>query len=325
MKTPPVLRRLALAASAFLLLHAGTSFAAERVRLAINLAPVSALTLVAQQKGLFTKNGLDVAIANFSSGRQALETVLGGGADVATAAESPVTAATFANQKVALLSRIEYSQLKTLVAFPGYKKPSDLKGKKLGYAAGTGSEVYTAELLKRIGLTKADVTLVALRPQDMAAALASGGVDAYSIWEPHIANGRKALGDKAQLIDLENVYAETMNIVVTEDYARKNPKVSAALLKSLIEAEQWLKANPNDAVTLVASAVGMKKEELAEIWDDYVFEVVLDKRTSDTLRNHAQWRIDSGNAAGGATAVPDFGKVIFTAPLKEIAPDRVRL
>lgn len=316
------LRSLALIAGLALSLHAA---AAEKVRLAINLSPISALPLIAQNKGYFQQQGLEVTIANFTSGRQALETVLGGGADIATAAEAPVTAATFAKQKVALLARMEYSELKTLVVAPGYKTPADLKGKRIGYAAGTGSEVYTHELLKRIGLSKGDVTLVNLRPQDMVAAAASGSIDAYNIWEPHVANGRKTLGDKARLLALDSVYSETFNVVVTDDYAKKNPKIAVSFLRALLEAERWLKANREDAITLTSQLTGMKREDLAEVWSDYVFELMLDDLTVKALTKHAQWRIDSGNAAGGATTLPDFGTVIQTGPLKEVAPARIKL
>ncbi len=205
------------------------------------------------------------------------------------------------------------------------EQPADLKGKRIGYTAGTGSEDYTHELLKRLGLAKTDVTLVNLRPQDMIAALASNSIDAYNIWEPYIANGRKALGDKVKIIDLDSVYSETFNIVVTQDYAAKNPKVTVAFLKALLQAEQWLKANREEAITLVAGLTGMKREDLAEVWNDYIYELVLDERTVKALRNHAQWRIDTGNAAGGATVLPDFGKVIDAGPLKQAAPERVKL
>jgi NitT/TauT family transport system substrate-binding protein len=315
----------AISGACVALLITGSAQAADKVRLAINLSPISALPLIAQQRGLFTKHGLDVSITNFTTGRQALETVIGGGADIATAAESPVTAAVFAGQKVQLLARMEYSELKTVVVVPGAKQLSDLKGKRIGYTAGTGSEVYTHELLKKAGLAKSDVTLVNLRPQDMIAAAASGSIDAYNIWEPFVANGRKALGAKAVILAPKNVYSETFNVVVTEAYAAQNHTVAVAFLRALLEAERWLTANRSEAIALVGKSVNLKPEELAEVWNDYVFELVLDKRTLDALKNHGQWRIDTGNAAGNARTLPDFGKVLHRGPLQQVAPERVKI
>lgn len=303
----------------------GIAAAAEKIRLAQNLAPISGLVIIAKHKGLFDKQGLDVSVSNFTSGRQALETVLGGGADIATTAEAPITAAALARQKIALLARMEYSDDKTLVSkASGINTPADLKGKRIGYTAGTGGEIYSLTLLKKAGLSKNDVTLVNLRPQDMVAALASNSIDAYNTWEPHITNGKKALGDKVKEIDTKGVYAETFNLVVPEDYLAKNGKTVTSFLKAVLEAEQFLRANREESIGIIATATGMKKEELAEIWNDYVFELVLDERTLSTLKNHAQWRLDSGNAPAGST-LPDFGKLIFAAPLKQVAPDRVKI
>jgi aliphatic sulfonates family ABC transporter substrate-binding protein len=299
--------------------------AAEKVRLAQNLAPISGLVIVAKQKGLFDKQGLDVSVANFTSGRQALETVLGGGADIATTAEAPITAAAFARQKIALLARMEYSDDKTLVSkASGINTLADLKGKRLAYTAGTGGEIYTLSVLKKAGLSKSDVTLVNLRPQDMVAALSTGSIDAYNTWEPHIINGKKALGDKAKELDTKGIYAETFNLVVTEEYLAKNGKTVTAFLTAVAEAERYVKANPDESIGIIAAATGMKKDELAEIWKEYIFELVLDDKTLSTLKNHAQWRVDSGNAPAGA-AFPDFRKLIFPGPLKQVAADRVKI
>lgn len=306
-------------------LLSSTVIAAEKIRLAQNLAPISGLVIIAKQKGFFEKNGLDVNVSNFTSGRQALETVLGGGADIATTAEAPITAAALAQQKIVVLARIEYSDDKTLAnKASGINELADLKGKKIGYTAGTGSEIYTLTLLKKAGLTKNDVTLVNLRPQDFVPAIVSGSIDAYNTWEPHVANGRKALGANAKVLDTKGVYAETFNLVVTQDYLAANGKTIKAFLKSVLEAEHWLKANSKDAVAVVAEVTGMKKDELAEIWNDYVFELILDDRTLTTFKNHTQWRIESGNAPAGAT-LPDWQKIVLSEPLKQVAPDRVKL
>src|SRR5690606_33516494 len=254
--------------------------AAEKVRLAQNLSPISGVSIIAKEKGFFDRQGLDVQVSNFTSGKQCLQTVMGGGADIATTAEAPTTAAAMAKEPIAFLARTEYSELKTLVAKKADVAPiQDLKGKRIAFTAGTGSEVYTHALLKKAGLTEKDVKLVNLRPQDMAAALASGSIDAFNTWEPHVSNARRALADKVALVDTQGTYAETFNIVLTRDYLNKNGETVSKFLRALVEADTWIKANRNEAIAVVAKAVGLPEAELAAIWDDYVYEVVLDQRT----------------------------------------------
>lgn len=298
--------------------------AAEKVRLAQNLSPISGTVIVAKQKGFFAKHGLDVEVSNFTSGKKCLDTVLGGGADIATTAEAPTTAAAMSKQPIAFLARMEYSDLKTLVAADAkIGSFADLKGKKIGYTAGTGGEVYTMTLLKKAGLKPSDVSLTNLPPQGMVAAMAAGSIDALNTWEPHISNGLKALGSKAKLIDTKGVYSETFNIVVMQDWLAKNPATADKFLSAAIDAEGWMKANKAEAIKIVAEAVSMKEDELAGIWDEYVFDLVLDDKQLAVLKAHAEWRLESGNHPPNAT-MPDFSKVIFPDPLRRVAKDRVK-
>jgi NitT/TauT family transport system substrate-binding protein len=319
-------RALPLAAAAFAVLtQLPSAVAAEKLKLAQNQAPISGVSIVADRKGIFVKNGLEVEVLNFTTGKQCLDTVMGGAADIATTAEAPTTAAAMSGQKIAFLARTEYSYIKTLTATASsIGKLADLKGKRIAYTAGTGGEVYTMELLKKAGLGKDDVTLVNLRPQDMVAALSSASIDAYGTWEPHIANGIRALGAKATPLDTKGVYAETFNIVVMQDYLQKKPDVVKAFLKSLVEAETWIKANPDEAIKIVAEFVRMPVDELKPIWQDYVYQVALDAQVLDVLNAHAGWRLASGNHPPGAV-MPDWRTVIFPVPLKSVAPEKVTL
>jgi ABC-type nitrate/sulfonate/bicarbonate transport system substrate-binding protein len=315
----------ALGAIGLLSLAIAPASAVDQVRLAQNQSPISGISIVAKAKGFFEANGLDVSVSNFTTGKQCLDTVVGGGAEIATTAESPTTAAAMAKTPIAFLARTEYSDLKTLVATTaGIKTPADLKGKQIAYTAGTGSEVYTWTLLHGAKLETSDVKLVNLRPQEMAPALAAGSIDAYDTWEPHILNGKKALGGKVTQLETKGVYSETFNIVVMRDYAEKNPKVVRAFLKSLIEAEAWMKANRDDAIAVVADFVRMKRDDLESIWDEFVFHVALDQKVLDILKAHSTWRLATGNAPPNAT-MPDFSTVVLSAPLKDVAPDRVLL
>jgi ABC-type nitrate/sulfonate/bicarbonate transport system substrate-binding protein len=302
----------------------GASAEMLKARLAQNLSPISGLTIVAVQQGFFAKEGLEITVSNFTSGKQCLDTAVGGGADIATTAEAPTTAAAMAGLPIAFLARMEYSDDKTVASSKsGIKTTADLKGKKIAFTAGTGSEVYTDTLLKSAGLSRSDVTLVSLQPQEMLPALASGSIDAFDSWEPHISNAKKALGAGAVSVDTKGIYFETFNIVVTRDYLKNNEVLMEKFLKALIESEAWMNANPKEAIDVVAKATGIKVDDLTAIWPDYVFHVVLDDKQMDVLKTHSAWRVASGNHPPGVSSVPDFTKVVDPTPLKKVDPSRV--
>lgn len=314
---------LVISASIFLLFSAQSSWATMSARLAQNMSPISGMAMIAKKMGFFKKHGLNITVSGFTSGKQCLNAVIGGGADIATTAESPTTAAAMAHEPIAFLARMEISDLKTLVSVAsGIKTIADLKGKRIAFTAGTGSEVYTMTLLKKAGLTKNDVKLVNLRPQDMIPALATGSIDAYDTWEPHISNGKKALGKKVMELDTKGVYAETFNIVVMKDYLAKHPKLIDSFLRALIDAETWMHAHKQQAITIIAKTSGMKRATLANIWFDFNYHLVIDNRQLEILKKHSEWRLESGNHPPNAT-MPDFSKVIFAGPLKKIDPSRV--
>jgi ABC-type nitrate/sulfonate/bicarbonate transport system substrate-binding protein len=294
-----------------------------KARLAQNLSPISGITIIAKSEGLFEKHGLDITVSNFTTGKQCLDTVVGGGADIATTAEAPVTAAAMSGQPIAFVAGMEYSDLKTLGSTKaGLKTKADLKGKKIAFTAGTGSEVYTMALLKAAGLTATDVTLINLRPQEMLPALSAGSIDAFNTWEPNIANAKKALGAEVTELDTRGIYSETFNIVVMQSSLSSNPDLTEKFLAAIIDADAWIKAHPQEAMTTVAKVVGMKEDDLSPIWKDYIFHVAIGPKQLDALDIHAKWRLETGNHPPGAT-MPDFSKVIFPGPLRKLDASRV--
>lgn len=326
--TPRSTMLAATIASCVLPLAVSSTVAAETMsaHLAQNLSPISGVVLIAEKEGFFTKHGLDITVSNFTSGKQCLDTMMGGAADIATTAETPFTAAMFANQPVAFLARMEYSNDDMLAAVAAHiNNWADLKGKRIAYSAGTGSEITTDMILAKANLTHADVNLVNLRPQDMPSALASGSVDAYDTWEPHVYDGKKALGDKVKELSADGIYSETFNIAVTQAYLKTHEELIENFLAAMIDAEAWMKSHPQQAIADVADAVGMNAADLTPIWTKYVYHVALDQKQIDILTLNATWRLKTGNHPLGVTTMPELSKFIFPEPLHAVAPNRVSI
>jgi ABC-type nitrate/sulfonate/bicarbonate transport system substrate-binding protein len=67
---PPITRSAALALAVAAVLAQPLPAAAEKLKLAQNQAPISGISIVADRKGIFAKNGLEVEVLNFTTGKQ---------------------------------------------------------------------------------------------------------------------------------------------------------------------------------------------------------------------------------------------------------------
>ncbi len=72
-----------------------------------------------------------------------------------------------------------------IVARPGIKSVSELKGKKVGVEIGFVGHLLLLNALEKSGLTESDVTLVNVPTNETPQVLASGDVDAIVAWQPN--------------------------------------------------------------------------------------------------------------------------------------------
>ena len=163
----------------------------------VQLSPV----WIAEKKGYFKEEGLQVEIREFASGRAALQTMLNEkGIDLATASQTPVIFNSFHRNDYAVIGGMVYSDkdIKILARQDrGIKAPEDLKGKIVGITTGTAGQFFLSLFLTYHQMPMSDLKIVDLKPDRLSQALIEGQVDAIVTWEPYINQARKALGDKA--------------------------------------------------------------------------------------------------------------------------------
>lgn len=299
----------------------------SKLILAENRVPVSAVTIIAYERGFFENEDLNIIVKNFASGKFCLDAVVAGAADFATVAETPLMRAGLAGQKVKVVATFEYSDndIKVLARRDkGIKNPQDLKGKKIATLFGTSAEFFTSSFLNYYGLETSDVKMTNLNPPNMITAIDRGDVDAIIIWEPHVYNGKKLLGDNGIIFELREIYIETFNIAVKEELIQKKPQVIKRFLQALIEAENYIQDNREEAIRIVADYVGMDSSTLNNIWDDFNFDVHLAQYLLDFLTKEAIWAKKTGTAPGFDIETIDFWALIYPEILKQIDSSRVR-
>ncbi|MGI0043302.1 MAG: ABC transporter substrate-binding protein, partial [Nitrososphaeraceae archaeon] len=136
------------------------------------------------------------------------------------------------------------------------KSGSDLKGKKVAINSRRNIDHLMMLLyLKKFGLTESDVELIEVPFPRMEAAVTTGSVDAIATAEPFITLALDR--ERLRLLDWNYVAVRPMTFVstyvVTEDFAKKNPKIVKAFSQVLGKAAEVANTDPKRARASLSS------------------------------------------------------------------------
>jgi len=298
----------------------------EKITIAYSTLPETALAQVAQSRGYFRAEGLEVTPHLFPYGKRALEDLLAGQADIATVAETPVMFAIMKGDKISIIATIHTSSLGHAIMARkdrGILSLADLKGKKIAATLGTTSDFFLDAMLITHGISRKDVQVVDLKAEEIPDALARGAVDAVSTFTLYTALTQKKLGDRVITFRDKDINWYPFNIVATQEFIRKNPGKVKKMLRALVKAEEFVRGNPAEAQKIVADFSGIEIAIIREIWADADFTVTLDQSVILALEEESRWAMKS--RLTNARKVPNYLDFIYFDGLKSVKPEAVRI
>jgi ABC-type nitrate/sulfonate/bicarbonate transport system substrate-binding protein len=313
---------LAVVALAYLLTNKSTT-TDGKITIAEGSQPIAALIYIANEKGYFKDEGLNVELKPFATGKLCLDAVIGGGADYATVAETPIMHAAFSDQPIKVVATIHRAKENTFCIAnktKGINTPADLKGKTIAVPIGTNAEYALSKFLTANGLKSSDIKKVNLSPPEMIGPIAKGNVDAVVAWQPHIGRCEAALGKDGMRFSFASLYTETYNLVTNRILAEDKSDVTVKILKALDRANNFLHANPEESIGIVARRLGMDRVELEKIWPIYNFGLDLKPSLIDVLESEAQWAVDEGQHDKKDILMKNF---VSTTALRKVLKDSV--
>ena len=209
---------------------------------------------IAEQLGYFKEEGLNVIIADFAGGSQALRAVVGGSADVVSGAYEHTLnmqpkgqyLQCFVQQGRAPQIAIGISAAKAKT----YKSPRDLKGLKVGVSApGSSTHMIVNYFISKDGLKPSDISVVGVGLGATAiTALKSGQIDAVSNTDPVMTKLEqdgdvKIIADTRTLKGTEQVLGGPMPagcLYAPVDFIKKNPNTVQAMTNAIVRADKWI-------------------------------------------------------------------------------------
>ena len=221
---------------------------------------------IAERRGFFKDEKLDVEIVDFPGGARALQAMVGGSADIVSGAyEHTINMQAKGINIVGIALEGRYSGIvlgvhKSKAA--QYKSPKDLKGWKIGVTApGSSTNMMVSSLLARESLAPDAVSIIGVGATAGAVvAMRKGDIEAISNLDPVIAR-LEAAGDIVTVVDtrtakgMKDVYGGAYHagcIYAPVEWVKKNPNTAQAVVNAMVRAALWLqKARPEEVVATV--------------------------------------------------------------------------
>ena len=224
---------------------------------------------IAEQRGYFKAEGLDITIVDFAGGARALQAVVGGSADVVSGAFEHTVNMQHKGQRMRAFALQGRAPMIVLGVNPktmaGFKTVADLKGKKIGVTApGSSTNVVVNFILAKAGLKPSDVSIIGVgAAQGAVAAMRSGQIDAISNLDPVItllqrSGDLRIVSDTRILAEAEKVFGGPMPagcLYAPQGFIDKNPATTQALANAIVRANKWIQAaGPAEIITAVPEA-----------------------------------------------------------------------
>jgi ABC-type nitrate/sulfonate/bicarbonate transport system substrate-binding protein len=294
----------------------------------INSAPL----IVAGAQNLFQQAGVAVVNQPFLLGKDALNSLLDGHADLAVVADTPFIHARLGGQDVALLASI--SQARRALAIVARQdraihRVEDLAGKSIALTLGTNFPYFLDAMLQAHGLADGQVRLVDRQVDAVIAAFKSGEVDAAVVFQPYLAQMQAQMQAQPQSAEPftvffgEDLYAFRFLLVGRPTYIDSHPQEVQRVLRALLAAAQSMQAQPALARRAIGGLVQVDDAVMAKLFDPEDYRIDIDPALLLALDDQTRWAMRRGLAKPGP--VPNYLEAIRFAPLEAVWPSAVKV
>lgn len=226
------------------------------IRIGIDTFPGWGHAFIAEEKGFFKDNGVDVELVFNEDYRVVKEQFTYNELDGAFMVYAD---AVYYNAHGFLLNVVYISDNSitgdAIVARPGLSDLKDLRGKIIGVEGiNTFSHVFVLTALERAGLDETDFFIENVDAQDVVDAIDKGRIDAGHTYGP----GKTEAKEKGFSF---LVYAGDVGEIITDTLAfherivKERPEEIKAILRSLFKAKRFQETNREEALGIIAKAI----------------------------------------------------------------------
>lgn len=274
--------------------------------------PSVGLLYIAEERGLYEENDLEVDFLAFSTGREALKELDSGKADLATVYQTPILERALENNPLRILTSLHNSNRGTGIVARrdrGIYRPMDLVGRRVGVPLKTSGELFFKGFLQLEGISWSSLKVVNVPPAEFESRFLSGELDAAVMWQPHLHNAQTMLAPNKVSTFYSDVYTEISLLVSNDQVIKSKAPAIKKFLTALTMAEAFLREHPEEAFEILVKSKdfhGQNLDALRASWNVYRLELKLDNFMALTLEKELELRRVKSDRAKSTVEVSDL-------------------
>lgn len=285
---------------------------------------------VADAMGFFKKHGLDAKLQNFNDPALIPSAIASGAVDGGMLTYDQVVGTDSKGLNLQVVMPIDYSNgADAIVARSDITSVSQFKGQKVGYNPLSPSDFLLTYALMKNGMGEKDVQSVSMTPEQVPAAMASGGIPIGVTYEPSLSQIVAMEGGKKFHVVFSSKDAPgliTDVLVYNKAYIQKHPTEVKATIEAYLEALAYMKSNPDKTDAIIGKAMGISAKDVKEQMAG-VFNIPLDGMVKSFTKSTATTSLyGSGPVIGKVlmgkkqiTSVPAIDTTFDATFVKELA------
>jgi ABC-type nitrate/sulfonate/bicarbonate transport system substrate-binding protein len=196
-----------------------------------------------------------------------------------------------------------------------------LKGKKVGIAMGTGSEIFWRRLIEKRDLNPADYTLVNVEAPEMLAATERGDIDAFAVWEPWPTRTLMSVKNTKILETAEGVYNNINFVYMNRGWIEQNKSTAEKFIKALFEANDMINNDRPAAAKLISKSLKMPIELTTELMPKLEYDMDWQARSFAAIKDSERLLADQKKLKTPL----DLNKYVYMDLLKAVRPASVKV
>ena len=292
-----------------------------KMTIATGVDPAFSQFYVAKEGGLFEKNGLDVTINTGPSGSAMVPFLVNNQVQAAYGSDLAGVINHQVDPNIVAVADGTYLLRWLSVVGRNVADLDGLKGKKVGIAKGTGSEIFWRRLLEKKNLKEADYKIVDVEAPEMLAATERGDIDGFAVWEPWATRTLQSVKGTKILQTAEGIYNNINFVYMNRGWIEANRDTAVKFVRALIEANDLIEKDRPAAAKMVSKFLKMPLELATELMPKVEFDMDWQQRSLESIQVAVKQLEDQKKLKGPF----DYSKYVYVDLIKAVRPQNVKI